>query len=66
VTFDFRKSCPWRQAKLFGEDVEDAGETDERGKFRDGAARKILKIKLAALQHEKFLTTRVTPLPPRQ
>jgi hypothetical protein len=40
VTFDFRKGGARRQAQLLGEDVEDAGETNEGGEFSDRAARK--------------------------
>ena len=41
VAFDFRKGCARREIKLFGEDVEDAGETNERRVFSDRARRKL-------------------------
>src|ERR1044072_7936964 len=40
VSFDFRKGGARRLSELLGEDVEDAGQTNERGVFRDGAAGK--------------------------
>jgi hypothetical protein len=47
VAFDFRKCRARREAQLLGEDVEDAGETDQRGVFGDCAAGKVGQIKLA-------------------
>ena len=45
---------------MLGEDVEDAGETNQRRKFRDTAARKFAQIEFALLlcrRHRADLTT---------
>src|SRR5712692_12117351 len=60
VAFDFRKSGARRQAKLFGEDVEDAGKTNERRVFTYRAGRKLAQIELALFRwrHAWDLTTK--------
>ena len=47
VSLDFRKCSARRQAELFGEDVKDAGQTNQRGVFSDGAAGKGGEINFA-------------------
>src|SRR5712692_11946603 len=58
--FTKQLGCARRQAKLFGEDVEDAGETNERRIFSYRAGRKLAQIELALFRwrHAWDLTTK--------
>src|SRR6266446_4847753 len=61
VALDFGKRRARRQAELPGEDVENAGETNERSVFSDAAAGKFAEVKLALLlarRHDGDLTTK--------
>src|SRR5260370_6417269 len=49
VAFDFRKCRARREAKLLGEDVENARETYERRVFSNCSGRKLAEIKFALL-----------------
>jgi hypothetical protein len=59
VSFDLGKRRARRQAELFGEDVKDAGETNERGVFSDGPGGKITEVNLTLCgrHHWQDLTT---------
>src|SRR5260370_30369096 len=55
VAFDFRKCRARREAKLLGEDVENARETYERRVFSNCSGRKLAEIKFAVFpsRHER-------------
>ena len=65
MTFYFRECRARRQSKLFGEDVKDAGETNQRRKFRDRARREVLQVEFALRgRHAADLTTMPKSVPP--
>ena len=60
VTFDFGKGRARGQAQLLGEDIKDAGETNQRRVFGDGSARELAEIEFALFRrcgHRANLTT---------
>src|SRR5262249_12840306 len=60
VAFDFGEGRTRSQTQLFGEDVENAGETNQRREFRDRSGREISKVNLAlfARCHGAVFTTK--------